>query len=299
MNALSVTEPTAPVKHWTDAFWSYDQEHVAERRAVGQPEWWRGLEHGSRCTRCGKGRVYDYRHSPNARQRRHGITCNRCGRLPQRTRRVAAPPLNRWSGSDLYRAILKATSLPSDPEVQALIRDCDGQLSQRYIAERLGCRRATAEARIKRAFAVDAPFLAWHDGHVGKRPATIRVLKQFVPQPVVNHAEQIVKRRRATMARARNLHLGEITVVEPVPVSVRATPLETARGERPTVYVSERRMPYTPPWVLPKVHRVDSTGYVENVEVHSGMPAHDAPCAFAGNLPGQRNCPTYRQVGAA
>ena len=96
-------------------------------------------------------------------------------------------------------------------------------------------------------------------------------------KPVVNHAEQIVKRRRATMARARNLHLGEITVVEPVPVPVRATPLETARGERPTVYVSERRMPYTPPWVLPKVHRVDSTGYVENVEVHSGMPATMLP----------------------
>lgn len=224
-----------------------------------KPAWWDEIGHGSRCPLCEvigrrhKGKVYDYRNSPDPRKRAHGVTCNRCGRLDQPKRTPKVRNLRRVDKdmvdeiNPLYPSIIQSARC-SDPEVQALIRGSTGQLSARYVRNALGGRFATADARLQ-AGIKEIPGFMLRPGHPGEhgRSRQLVIDLNFLNRAHLRYAQRQLSRRRVTMARARNQALGtdgasvsvltqaipeQVTVDDQigiVPVSVRAASPQTGR----------------------------------------------------------------------
>ena len=198
-----------------------DARSIRQRAEHGNaPDWWNGLEHGHRCLRCDKGKVYDYGVEK-------GVWCNRCGRLDHPTRRNVAPDLHRHDDSALYLHILRVTRF-ADPEIQALVRASDGRISDSYIQKALGGRRTTAVARFEAAVA-EVPWLALRPGKQGVASRQIIVIKHLVPKPVVNQARKNLSRQRGGIARARNTASGATGI--PVLIERAASLQHTASSE--------------------------------------------------------------------
>lgn len=266
----------------------YSDAHIPLRSPHHQPAWWDEIGHGSRCLLCEqigrrhKGKIYDYRNSPDPRKRARGVVCNRCGRLDAPVRRTPRPRLLRRVErgqaeiNALYLSVIQSARC-SDPAVQALIRGSDGRLSQHHVRDALGGRFDTASTRLAAGIR-EIPGFSLRPGKQGLRSRQLVIDLNFLTPTHHHHAQRRLRRQRGSMGRARNqagVSTGVVIQASPVPVGpVPVPPVPVSPEQTPTEHVTEQhgRVPAPVRAVPPQTSRADTVN--GNVAILSDLP----PC---------------------